>query len=127
MTILEAACAFLLGGGAYILIELFWRGRSHFSMMIAGGLSFSLLHGIFSGVGQTWPLVAKLFCGSLVITSVEFLTGAVVNIRLKWNVWDYAARPYSLYGQICLAYSLTWGLLTLPVLLASRLLSLIFS
>ena len=28
---------FLLGGAGYVLIELLWRGRSHFSMFIAGG------------------------------------------------------------------------------------------
>ena len=29
---------FLFGGGAYVLLELAWRGRSHASMLAAGGV-----------------------------------------------------------------------------------------
>ncbi|MBQ3109259.1 MAG: hypothetical protein IJC67_06555 [Clostridia bacterium] len=127
MTVLEAFCAFLLGGAVYVLLEFLWRGHSHFSMFFAGGLCFLLLYGTFSGVGADWSLLFKCLYGSVVITAVEFLTGALVNIRLKLNVWDYSALPYNAYGQICLRYSLLWGLLTLPIAGASALLARLFS
>ena len=38
---------FLLGGAGYVLIELLWRGRSLFSMFIAGGFVFAQLHALF--------------------------------------------------------------------------------
>ena len=31
------------GGGLYILVELLWRGRSHISMFLLGGLCFWLI------------------------------------------------------------------------------------
>ena len=127
MTVLEAFCAFLLGGAVYVLLELFWRGHSHFSMFFAGGLAFLLLHGAFSGVGAEWPLLFKCLYGSIVITAVEFLSGALVNVRLRLNVWDYSFLPHNVYGQVCLRYSLLWGLLTLPIAGASTLLARFFS
>jgi len=127
MTVWEIFCAFLLGGAVYVLIELLWRGHSHYSMFFAGGLAFLLLHGAFSGIGTAWPMFFKCLYGSGIITAVEFLTGALVNIRLGLNVWDYSALPYNAYGQICLRYSLLWGLLTLPIAGASALLARLFS
>ena len=34
---------FLLGGTGYVLMELLYRGRSHYSMFLAGGVCFLLL------------------------------------------------------------------------------------
>ena len=126
MTFFEAVCAFLLGGTAYVLLEILWRGHSHMSMFFAGGLAFLLLHGIFSGIGTAWPLFAKCLWGAAVITSIEFLFGAVVNLEFQWNVWDYSTQPLNLYGQICLPYTLLWGLLTIPIVAFSRILSSFF-
>ena len=50
------------------------------------------------------------------ITGIEFLTGVVVNIVLKMNVWDYSAMPGNILGQVCLPYSLLWFFLTIPAL-----------
>ena len=49
------------------------------------------------------------------ITAIEFVAGAIVNVRLKLNVWDYSKMPLNLYGQVCLPFSLLWCLLTLPI------------
>lgn len=104
---------FLSGGFLYMTIELFWRGRSHASMAIAGGAAFTLLYGIFSRY-PALPLTARCLIGSVLITAIEFITGAVVNVRLGLRVWDYSAVPMNLYGQICLRYSVLWFLLTVP-------------
>lgn len=37
---------FVIGGAIYVMLELFWRGRSHVSMAIAGGVSLVLLYGV---------------------------------------------------------------------------------
>ena len=59
---------FLLGGAGYVLIELLWRGRSHFSMFIAGGFAFALLHALFQRYDL--PLPVKCIAGALVITAI---------------------------------------------------------
>ena len=99
---------FFLGGTIYVLLELLWRGRSHVSMFCAGGLALLLLHGLFLRF-------ALCLVGGLVITAIEFVAGAIVNVRLKLNVWDYSKMPLNLYGQVCLPFSLLWCLLTLPI------------
>ena len=104
---------FFLGGTIYVLLELLWRGRSHVSMFCAGGLALLLLHGLF--LRFALPLFAQCLVGGLVITAIEFVAGAIVNVRLKLNVWDYSKMPLNLYGQVCLPFSLLWCLLTLPI------------
>lgn len=104
---------FFLGGTIYVLLELLWRGRSHVSMFCAGGLALLLLHGLFFRFAL--PLFAQCLLGGLVITAIEFVAGAIVNVRLKLNVWDYSKMPLNLYGQVCLPFSLLWCLLTLPI------------
>ena len=104
---------FFLGGTIYVLLELLWRGRSHVSMFCAGGLALLLLHGLF--LRFALPLFAQCLVGGLVITAIEFVAGAIVNVRLKLNVWDYSKMPLNLYGQVCLPVSLLWCLLTLPI------------
>ena len=120
MNVLEAIAAWFLGGAAYVLLELLWRGRSHVSMFFAGGTAFLLLHGLFQGPLAAAPLALACLAGALVITSVEFVAGVVVNLRLKLAVWDYSHMPMQLYGQICLPFSLLWGLLTIPIVQVSQ-------
>lgn len=62
-----------------MLIELLWRGRSHFSMFIAGGFAFALLHALFQRYAL--PLPVKCIAGALVITAIEFIAGYIVNLR----------------------------------------------
>lgn len=109
---------FLAGGIAYLVLELLWRRRTHWSMAIIGGAAFLLLFHVFTAIGPGF-IVLKALLGSLLITSVEFIGGAIVNVALKWNVWDYSSRRYNLYGQICLEYSLLWALLSVPVAYAA--------
>ncbi len=105
--------AFLFGGIAYVLLELLWRRRSHISMFFAGGIAFLLLFALFAKIEM--PLFVKCLLGGTVITAVEFIAGAIVNIRLRLAVWDYSNMPMNLYGQISLPFSLGWCLLSLPI------------
>ncbi len=108
---------FGIGGGVYVLLELWFRGRSHISMFFAGGLSSALIFsGCCVGKRKKMCLFRKCAIGSAIITAVEFLTGVVVNLWLRLKVWDYSALPCNLLGQVCLPFSLLWFLLTLPVL-----------
>ena len=108
-------CSFLLGGLFYILLEMAWRGRSHVSMFITGGFCCMVLAALFLRQEMSWPL--RFIVSGLVISSAEFLTGVLVNIRLKKQVWDYRLLPCNLYGQVCLSCSLLWCCMALPIYL----------
>lgn len=95
---------FCLGGGGYVLLELLWRGFSHPSMFFLGGLCFRLL-GLFR---RHLPPLLVPFAGAAAITALELATGLLLNRLLGLQVWDYAAQPGNLLGQICPAYSLLW-------------------
>ncbi len=122
---MEALLVFLVGASGYGAIEILWRGYTHWTMLIAGGVCLLLLYKIFLYLkGST--LITKCLLGGLIITTIELIAGAVVNLELGMNVWDYSKMPFNLYGQVCLLYSIFWVLLCLPVaLLCKRLKSFI--
>ena len=94
---------FLLGGSAYVGLELLWRRRSHVSMFAAGGICFLLL-----GKIRKWrrPAAVRSLAGAAAITGVELGTGLLVN--RDHHVWDYRKLPLNYRGQICLPFSLLW-------------------
>lgn len=105
---------FAVGGVGYGLIEILWRGFTHWSMAVTGGLCFSLLYRM-CGRMRACCRWKKCLAGSALITGVEFLVGCFVNLRMHWNVWDYSKMPANLLGQICLPFTALWFLLCAPV------------
>ena len=105
MKIWKAAVLFCLGGGAYTAIELLWRGRSHGSMFLLGGLCFCLMGPLYRKLPRV-PLAIKQVLGAGMVTALELATGLLVN--REYAVWDYRSMPFNFHGQICLNYSLLW-------------------
>ena len=114
---------FLTGGALYILVELLYRGYSHYSMFVVGGLCF-LLIGLLNDGLFNWKMAlnSQMTLSALIITVLEFVAGAILNLGFGLNVWDYSDQPYNLYGQICLLYTCFWYLLSLPAILLDDLL-----
>ena len=96
------------GGLLYIILELVWRGHSHWTMFVLGGLCFALIGLINELIPWCMPLWKQALIGAVIITGLEFLTGCIVNLWLRWNVWDYSDMPLNLLGQICVPYILLW-------------------
>lgn len=109
---LKAAFLFVVGGSIYTLIEILWRGHTHISMFILGGLCFiaiGLINEVFPwDFGFLW----QSMIGSAIVTVFEFLTGLVVNVWLNLNIWDYSDLPFNILGQICLPFSIAWIVLS---------------
>lgn len=109
----EYLMVFLLGGAGYCLIEVLWRGFTHWSMALAGGGALAFIYHI----GARYPesaLWQRCAAGGLMITLVELIAGFVVNILLGWGVWDYSELPLNFMGQISALYSVLWFLICVP-------------
>ena len=104
------AAFFIIGGIGYGIIEVLWRGYTHWSMLLAGGICFSLFSLIAERFKQL-PLIVKGVLAALAVTAVELVFGVVFNIILKMHVWDYSGMAYNFKGQICLVFSFFWVIL----------------
>lgn len=107
-----------IGGVIYYGIELIWRGYSHPSMYVLGGLCFVAI-GLINQFYLTWKmkLYYQMLIGTFIITLLEFIVGLIVNVWLGWNVWDYSNMPFNILGQICLPYMILWYFLSFVAIL----------
>ena len=108
----KGSILFVIGALGYAAIELLWRGRTHWSMSLAGGISFLGMNKISRKLKKRC-LFVKAVASALFITLIELVFGLFFNILLKKNIWDYSKVPFNLKGQICLLYSVYWIILSL--------------
>ena len=113
---------FALGGTAYALIELLFRGYTHWTMVLTGGACVLTLYLLLGWLAEM-PLGLAALAGAVMITVYEFSVGCIVNLHLGWNVWDYSAMTGNLLGQICPVFTAIWFVLCFLFLGAVRLLS----
>lgn len=109
--ILTSLGIFTVGALGYGLIEILWRGHTHPSMLLAGGLAFSIIF-VLNVRHDAASVVLKSIACTLSIITVELLFGLIFNMLLGMNVWDYSGKMFNFYGQICLVYSLYWFVLS---------------
>ena len=104
---------FLIGGFLYYTIEILWRGYSHWSMFILGGICF-----IFAGIQNehtSWeePLWKQVLKVDVFVLIAEFIAGCILNLWLELNIWDYSNLKFNILGQS----SLLFAVLFLPLCL----------
>ena len=99
---------FFVGATIYVIIEKLYRGYSHWTMFLLGGICFIALGLINEVIPWNMSLLLQMFIGGMIITVLEFITGCIVNLWLGWNVWDYSELPFNLLGQISLFSSIVW-------------------
>ena len=103
----------IIGGAVYVLLEMLWRGYSHWTMFLLGAVCFILLGLINEVIDWNTPLLLQMFYGCAIITALEFVTGCIVNLWLGWDVWDYSQYKFNVLGQISLHSSVGWYFLSL--------------
>lgn len=119
----ETLLLWAFGGTVYYWIELIFRGFSHISMFLLGGLCM-----VFFGKQGQWtnwkdPLWRQVLRCTAFVTAGEFTTGMIVNKWLHLAVWDYTNQPFQLFGQICAPFILLFsGLCAIGIFLAGYLL-----
>lgn len=112
---------FIIGAMGYGLLETLFRGYTHWTMLVTGGVLFLILYH-FNSKNENAPLWQKCLIGASIITMIELAVGCIVNLWLDWNVWDYSRYSYNFLGQVCLAFTVLWFFLCIPLSYLTRFL-----
>lgn len=115
MNFLKYLLLFCIGGLGYGLIEIAFRGYTHWSMIITGGSAFLCLYIINESFEHT-SIYKKALLGAFIITTLEFTVGLVVNKTLNLGVWDYTNTPFNFLGIISLPFCFCWYIISFVVL-----------
>lgn len=99
--------SWLLGMIGYPCLELLWRGRTHLSMGLAGGMGCAAICRCARGRGGLLSRALKSACA---VTAIEYAVGRFFNRR--HHIWDYRGLRGHIHGQICPQYFLAWCLLS---------------
>ena len=118
--ILKYLILFLFGGVIYGIIEVCFRGYSHPTMIIAGGICAIFMCYI---INTKMPFYLKVIFTASFITFIEFVFGCVFNLIFNMNVWDYSDQPYNILGQVCPLFFGLWALLSVGALYLIKYLS----
>ncbi|MGI5971915.1 MAG: putative ABC transporter permease [Oscillospiraceae bacterium] len=117
----ECAFIFFIGGALYGLMEVVFRGYTHWTMVLTGGaclLCFYLVDGKYPNMG----MLGKCICSCGIITGFEFVVGCIVNLWLGLGVWSYSMHALNLLGQVCPMFSAFWFLIGIPATYVCRFL-----
>ena len=87
----QTAGLFLLGAGGYSLLEIAWRGYTHWTMALTGGAVLVGLHQLRGHVRDEKPF-ARCLCGAACITAAEYVVGCTVNRTYHMDVWIILTR-----------------------------------
>lgn len=108
--------SFCSGAILYSLIEYFYKGNTHFTMVILGGICAMFIYRI-NRVLYNENIIVKALMSAVVITILEFLSGIFLNIFLGLKIWDYSDRMFHILGQICPLFSMYWFLISIPAII----------
>ena len=72
-SVLKYFFLFSFGGIVYVLIEMLWRGYSHWSMFILGGICFVLLGLINKNYTWDMPLLIQILIGIITVAPMSLM------------------------------------------------------
>ena len=116
MYLYQDALLFLAVSWTYPALEMLWRGETHSSMALAGGICLCLINHVCCDLLKEKNIASRCLAGAGVITGVELVLGLLLNRLLGFHIWDYSTVPLNLLGQVCLPYSFLWLGLSLPAM-----------
>ena len=122
--IIKYVVLFVMGGLVYCGIELMWRNRTDISSFLMGGTAILIVGGLNEGYDWDMPVWYQMLLSSLFITAMEYVIG--INFNTDYHIWDYRGLWLNVDGQICLGYSLLWGLLGLVGILLDDFIRWVF-
>lgn len=75
-----------IGGAIYIVIELLYRGYTHWSMFCVAFFAFILIGLINEFISWNISLWKQMLIGSGIVTVLEFISGYILNIKLGLHI-----------------------------------------
>lgn len=112
---------FIIFGISYFTLEILYRGYSHWTMILLGGI-VSVLIGLINEITPNMRMWKQMFLGTILITVFEFILGYILNIKLGLGIWDYSNIPFNIMGQICLPFSFLWFVLSYFIIMLDDIL-----
>lgn len=117
MRAVKALVLLCIGGLIYICCELIFRGYSHWTMFLVGGICFLCIGAINELIPWEMPIWQQAIIGAVIVTVIEFISGCILNIWLRWDIWDYSDMPFNILGQICLPFTAIWCVLAIVAII----------
>lgn len=112
---------FIIFGISYFTLEILYRGYSHWTMILLGGI-VSVLIGLINEITPNMRMWKQMLLGTILVTLFEFILGYILNIKLGLGIWDYSNIPFNIMGQICLPFSFLWFVLSYFVIMLDDIL-----
>lgn len=112
-----------VGGCIYYLTEILFRGFSHWTMFVLGGICLDFF--TVQGRMVNWedPMWRQILRCVVFVVSMEFISGIILNKWMNLGIWDYSRLPFQLFGQICLPFAIIFsGFCAVGILLSGYLL-----
>ena len=96
----------LIGGCTYYVIELLYRGYSHWTMFLLASFAFIFMGYLNEFLSWDTPLYIQCVISAIFITGFELVFGLIFNSN--YQIWDYRDMAFNYKGHISLLFSLVW-------------------
>ena len=105
---------FLSCGFIYCMIEILFRGWSHWSMFILTGfLGVFCVDSINNTLSFDCDYIVQILISTILCTIGEGISGIILNVWLQLNVWDYSKMAFGtfFFGQCNVIFCVAWLLI----------------
>ncbi|MCD7772663.1 MAG: putative ABC transporter permease [Ruminococcus sp.] len=120
---LKSFTIFCIGAFGYGIIEILFRGYTHITMGVLGGICLLFMSILNYFRTSFRSLVVCALISGVFITVMEGAMGYFLNLLLGLDIWDYSTAPLNVNGQICLPFSIAWVMLSMVVMPLEKFLS----
>lgn len=94
----EYAFVYLFGGIMYGLMEVIWRGHTHWTMTLTGGTALLILY-IINIKMSNCNILLKCLIGASAITLLEFTVGVIINTCYDESISQQAKTKRAFWGN----------------------------
>ena len=105
---------FLSCGFIYCMIEILFRGWSHWSMFVLTGfLGVFCVDSINNTLSFDCDYIVQILISTILCTIGEGISGIILNVWLQLNVCDYSKMAFGtfFFGQCNVIFCVAWALI----------------
>lgn len=105
---------FMISGLIYVMLEILWRGYSHWTMFVCAGVCGIVMMGINDGLLKfDTDFRIQVVVSAFLCTTAELIFGLIFNS--DFTIWDYRdmiGTIHCLNDQINIFFILIWGIIS---------------